>query len=153
MEIPPSQNDGMVDISRKPVMNRTATAEGSIFLCTEALDAIINKTNPKGDVLENAKLAAIVGAKKTSEMVFMCHPIKINYVHPTFEFIDNGITCRVTVNTHDKTGIEIEAVAAVMNGLLAIFDLSKRYEKKKDGSYNKMKITDIRVIEKRKEGL
>ncbi|NDB29901.1 cyclic pyranopterin monophosphate synthase MoaC [archaeon] len=139
---------GMVDISDKEVQKRIATAKGRIYLRDISMDHIRLKTNPKGDVLENAKLAAIHAVKKTPEMVFMCHPITISNVDVDFEVHGNYIEVFVSVTTLNRTGVEIEAVAGVMNSLLAIFDLSKRFEKLNDGSYDTAKISDIKVVKK-----
>lgn len=148
---PPTR--GMIDISDKPVSQRVAVATGTIHLNSESMLHILNKTNPKGDVLENAKLAAIHAVKQTPNLVFMCHPIQIRLVKVDFEIKENSIVIEVQVKTEDKTGVEIEAVAGVMNGLLAIFDLCKRYEKDLDGQYQKARIDDIKVIHKHKEEL
>ncbi len=139
---------GMVDISDKEVQKRIATAKGRIYLRDISMDHIRLKTNPKGDVLENAKLAAIHAVKKTPEMVFMCHPITISNVDVDFVVDENYIEVSVSVTTLNRTGVEIEAVAGVMNSLLAIFDLSKRFEKLNDGSYDTAKISDIKVVKK-----
>lgn len=142
---------GMIDIAEKTPMKRKAIAEGKIYLNSESIHSIQNGTNPKGDVLENAKLAAIHAVKKTPEMVFMCHPIRISSVKVDFKIDEKSVTVQVQVSAIDKTGVEIEAVSGVMNALLAIFDLSKRYEKLADGSYPTAKITDIKVLKKIKE--
>jgi cyclic pyranopterin phosphate synthase len=139
---------GMIDIADKPKVPRTATASGEIILSETSLEAIREKTNPKGDVLENARLAAILAAKKTPELVFMCHQIQLNSVKVFFRITKKSVICEVTVNTEEKTGVEIEAVAGVMNALLAIFDLSKRYEKDPNGQYMTARITNIFVKEK-----
>ncbi len=145
--------NGMVDISDKVAMRRTATAAGIIHLNSKSIAAIRDKTNPKGDVLENARLAAIHAVKKTPDLVFMAHPIRINSTKVYFDVYDNRITCAVKVVAHDRTGVEIEAMAGVMNALLAIFDLSKRFEKDKKGQYPVAVISDIRVLDKKKEDL
>ena len=139
---------GMVDISDKKIQKRIAKAKGRIYLSDISMSHILSKTNPKGDVLENAKLAAIHAVKKTPEMVFMCHPITISNVDVNFEVNKNYIEVFVSVTTLNRTGVEIEAVAGVMNSLLAIFDLSKRFEKLNDGSYDTAKISNIKVVKK-----
>lgn len=148
-----SQIHGMIDISDKKIMLRISSAEGYIHLSDESIARITNKTNEKGDVLENAKLAAIQGAKMTPQLVFMAHPIKINSVKAIFRIEKNNVHCTVTIKAIDKTGVEIEAVAAVMNALLAIFDLSKRYEKDENGEYQVARISGIKVTKKTKEEL
>lgn len=146
---PPTE--GMIDIQDKIVTRRTSVAQGTIFLTPESILHIKNKTNPKGDVLENAKLAAIHAVKKTPEMVFMCHPIKIRGVKVKFAIEDTSITVSVRVIAEDKTGVEVEAISGVMNALLAIFDLSKRFEKDIDGNYISARMSDIKVTYKKKE--
>lgn len=143
--------DGMVDISDKIIQKRTSTAGGIIYLSAKSIAAIRDNTNPKGNVLENARLAAIHAVKKTPEFVFMAHPIVINSTKVYFDVYDDRISCIVQVKAHDRTGVEIEALAGVMNALLAIFDLSKRFEKDTNGQYQTARIADIRVIEKKKE--
>ena len=145
--------EGMVDIKDKKTSRRVAIAEGTIFLNEESIRHIKEKTNPKGDVLENAKLAGILAIKKTPELVFMCHPIKLRGTNINFDVEDTFVRMKVEVIAEDTTGSEIEAMAGVMNGLLAIFDLSKRFEKDLDGLYPTARITDVRVTHKIKEGL
>ncbi len=141
---------GMIDITEKPAIVREATAKGEIQLSDVSIRHIKEGTNPKGDVLENARLAAILAVKKTPEMVFMCHPIKISSVKVHFEVFDNRVVCLVTVKATDRTGVEIEAVHGVMNALLAIFDLSKRFEKDEVGQYPIARIQSIEVVSKAK---
>ncbi len=141
---------GMIDISSKPPMKRVAVASGEVILNETSLDHIRNGTNPKGDVLENAKLAAILAVKKTPELVFMCHPIQISSVKVEFEIEEDRVRATVMVTTIDKTGVEIEAIAGVMNALLAILDVSKRFEKADDGNYPTTQIQNIKVLSKSK---
>ncbi|MCE7735110.1 MAG: cyclic pyranopterin monophosphate synthase MoaC [Candidatus Heimdallarchaeota archaeon] len=143
----------MIDISTKEPMLRIATAEGFIHLGDTSIESIKNKTNPKGDVLENAKLAAIQMVKLTPQYVFMAHPIAINAVKVNFEIISNRIKCQVEVTAIERTGVELEAISGVMGALMAIFDLSKRYEKNDDGQYPQAMISDIRVLHKIKKDL
>lgn len=145
-----SNETGMIDISSKPPMHREALASGRVYLTDDSLQKIRDNENPKGDALENAKLAAIVAVKKTPELVFMCHPIKVNTVKVTFDITDRYIECQVKVAAVDRTGVEIEALAGVMNALLALLDVSKRFEKDTDGQYPFTKITDIKVLKKEK---
>jgi len=148
-----SYEKGMVDIAEKIPMKRVAVASGEILLNTTSISHIKNRTNPKGDVLENAKLAAITAVKKTPELVFMCHPIQITSVKVDFKILDDRVKTEVKVTTIDKTGVEIEALAGVMNALLAILDVSKRFEKAEDGNYPRTSFQNIRVVSKTKEKL
>jgi cyclic pyranopterin phosphate synthase len=142
---------GMIDISNKSVIRRKAKASGKIFLNKDSISSITDKTNPKGDVLENAKLAAIQAVKQTPNLVFLAHPIQINSAKVNFSIQQDHIRCSVEVRATAKTGVEIEAMAGVMNGLLAIFDLCKRYEKDPNGQYKSAYISNIQVDEKVKE--
>ena len=144
---------GMIDISTKEPMLRIATAEGSIHLGDKSIESIKNKTNPKGDVLENAKLAAIQMVKLTPQYIFMAHPIAINAVKVDFVITENKIKCQVDVTAIERTGVELEAVSGVMGALMAIFDLSKRYEKDENGQYPQAMIGEIRVLHKIKKEL
>jgi len=148
-----SYEKGMVDIAEKIPMKRVAVASGEVLLNTTSISHIKNGTNPKGDVLENAKLAAITAVKKTPELVFMCHPIQITSVKVDFKILDDRVKTEVKVTTIDKTGVEIEALAGVMNALLAILDVSKRFEKAEDGNYPRTSIQNIKVVSKTKEKL
>ena len=141
----------MIDITHKQETYRFAEAYGEIFLNPDSLNSIKSKTNPKGDVLENAKLSAIHAVKKTPEFVFMCHPIRINAVNVNFKVHTDHVSVIVQVSALEKTGVEIEAVAGVFNSLLAIFDLCKRYEKDEMGNYPNAKITEIKVLKKTKK--
>ena len=142
----------MVDISDKPIVHREAIASGKILLNKQSFDSIVNKTNPKGDVLENAKLSAIHAVKKTPELIFMCHPIPIETVKVWFELdeAELSVTAFVKVIADWKTGVEMEALTGVSAALLSIWDLCKRFEKDENGNYPYTKIKDIRVIEKKK---
>ena len=144
---------GMIDITSKKPMLRIATAEGSIHLNSTSMSAIINKTNEKGDVLENAKLAAIQAVKMVPQYIFMAHPISVNSVKVDFEIQENLIICKVNVKAIEKTGVEIEAMSGVLGALMAIFDLSKRYEKDENGQYPLAKLDNIRVLDKIKQEL
>ncbi len=145
------QEQGMIDIASKPIVRRKAIATGEVILSRLSLQHIRENTNPKGDVLENAKLAAINAVKKTPEIVFMCHPIQITSVKVNFELFDDRVQVFVTVQALDRTGVEIEAINGVMAALLAIFDVSKRYEKDETGNYPVARIQNIYVLEKEKE--
>lgn len=140
----------MIDISEKNIMLRTAIASGTVYLNPDSIDSIRDKSNPKGDVLENAKLSAISAVKKTPELVFLAHTINITSVKVNFKVSDDRVECLVKVIAKEKTGVEIEAIAGVMNALLSIFDTCKRFEKDIDGQYKSSRITDIRVLKKNK---
>ncbi len=146
-------NKMTVDISAKLAQKRYSSAKGTLTLSLESIERIIAKTVQKGDPIENAKLAAIHAVKKTPDLVFMAHPIPIESVRTdiTINEEECSITVRVEVITTAKTGVEIEALAGVMNGLLAIFDMVKMYEKDKQGNYaNTTRIDNLHVESKKK---
>jgi len=145
-------NIEMIDISSKSDVLRTAVAEGKIYLKADTISKIINKDIKKGDVLTAAELAAINSVKKTPDLIVLAHPIPIMKVNVSFNINtdDSSISCKVIVKSIAKTGVELEALTGVMIGLLTIWDFTKYLEKNEQGQYPTTKITDIRVIEKKK---
>lgn len=138
-----------IDISSKPIEKRTATAVGTLYLSKESIHRIKNGTVEKGNPLENAKYAAIHAVKRTPDLVFMTHPIPIEGIKSNFKVLSDSIKAEITVTTTAKTGVEIEALAGVMNALLAVFDMCKMYEKDEKGNYSaSTNISDIYVVSK-----
>lgn len=135
----------MVDVSEKKVTHRVAKATGKIYMSKEAYESVIQHKNKKGDVLTVAQVAGIMGAKKTSELVPLCHPIKIDKLNVTFEELSGsdkyGFIANSEASTDDKTGVEMEAITAVEIALLTIYDMCKAIDKK-------MVITDIHLVSK-----
>lgn len=134
----------MVDISDKKVTRREAIAKGSVFMRLETLKLIKNKKIFKGDVLGVAKIAGIIGAKRTSEIIPMCHPLGIDAIDINF-YIDekkNKIDIESRVRVEAKTGVEMEAITAVAISALTIYDMCKSADKD-------MVISDIYLAEKR----
>lgn len=131
----------MVDVSGKPVTDRIATAEGYIRMQPETLDIIVGGTAAKGDVLSVARLAGIMGAKKTSELIPLCHPLPITKVSLELTADPNrpGIRVEATVRTSGQTGVEMEALTAVSTACLTVYDMVKAVEKS-------MVIEDIRLV-------
>ncbi len=150
-----TREEGMINISQKPVIYRRAVAVGKIQLGHDSISSIINGTNPKGDVLENAKLSAIQAVKKTPDLIFMCHPIPIEAVKTRFDVDESQglVTVRVEVHASSKTGVEMEALTGVMAALLTLWDVCKRFEKDNAGNYPNTKILEVRVLEKEKRGI
>ncbi|MFW9777431.1 MAG: cyclic pyranopterin monophosphate synthase MoaC [Candidatus Heimdallarchaeota archaeon] len=145
-----------INISDKPIQKRTAKAMGKLFLSPGSINRIKSKRVEKGDPLENARLAAIHAVKKTPELVFMAHPIPIEGVKTELNVneAENAIILTCSVTSTAKTGVEIEALAGVMNGLLAIFDMVKMYEKDFEGNYPlSTRIDNVCVLSKKKEDL
>ena len=125
-------NAVMVDVSDKPVTHRTATATGSIQVSPEIMAAVKSGNVKKGDVLGTARIAGIMGAKKTSELIPLCHILNLTKVTIEFEYIDETceIEARCTAKTVGKTGVEMEALTGVQVALLTIYDMCKAVDKK-----------------------
>jgi cyclic pyranopterin phosphate synthase len=141
----------MIDISDKPPQLRVATAEGVIKLRPETLRLIREGKIEKGDPVQISTIAAIMAVKKTPEMVPLAHPILIEGVQVEHVFEEpDKIRVRVTVKSHGKTGVEMEALVGVSAALLAIWDVVKKYEKDDKGEYPFTSINEIRVLEKKK---
>ena len=103
----------MVDVSAKAVTARTATAAGRVRLSAECVAALRDGSVPKGDALAVARIAGIQGAKKTPDLIPLCHPLSISGVDVTVEVVDDGVEITATVKTTDRTGVEMEALTAV----------------------------------------
>ena len=131
----------MVDVGAKPATARQAVAEGSILMQPATLEGVKVRTHRKGNVLGVARVAGIMAAKKTAELIPLCHAIPIHAVDIEFEFLDNGVLCRATVATDAKTGVEMEALMAVQVALLTVYDMCKAIDRG-------MTLTDIRLLSK-----
>tara|TARA_B100000945_G_scaffold103185_1_gene81530 strand:- start:78 stop:536 length:459 start_codon:yes stop_codon:yes gene_type:complete len=142
--------DGIVNVGSKPVVEREATATGLIILSKESLEAIENREFPKGDVREASTVAAIQAVKETPRTIPHCHPIPIEGCKVTWELENEGLRCTVSVNTHWTTGVEMEALCGVSAALLCAWDMVKSLEKDDKGQYPAVRISEIRVIRKRK---
>lgn len=134
----------MVDIGGKPDTERIAVAEGWIYMTAETLRHIRDGDVKKGDVLNTARLAGIMGAKRTSDLIPLCHPIPLTKIGVEIEIEDNrnAIHIIVTCKTFGKTGVEMEALTAVSVAALTIYDMAKALDRT-------MRIGDIRLLEKR----
>lgn len=133
----------MVDVGEKAASKRVAVAQGSISMQRETLAMIESGHAKKGDVLGIARIAAIMGAKKTSELIPLCHPIGLTHiaVDLTANPETSSITCRVQAETLGQTGVEMEALTAVQIGLLTIYDMCKAVDRG-------MVISDVRLLKK-----
>lgn len=131
----------MVDVSAKPVTVRTATAAGRVRLSAACVAALRSGNVPKGDALAVARIAGIMAAKKTPELVPLCHPLMISGVDVVAEVTDDGVDLRATVKTAERTGVEMEALTAVSVAGLAVVDMVKAIDR--DAT-----ITDVRVVAK-----
>lgn len=140
----------MVDITGKGEVYREALASGRIHLREETLQAIREGTVVKGNVLATARVAATLAVKETPHLIPMCHPIPISSVDVEFSQHTGFLEASVRVRSLGRTGVEMEAVTGVAVALLTIWDMVKSAEKDEEGQYPLTRITDIRVIEKRK---
>jgi cyclic pyranopterin phosphate synthase len=119
----------MVDVSAKAVTRREATAAGHIAMSAEALAAIREGATKKGDALGVARVAGIMAAKRTSDLVPLCHPLPISSVSVDFALGETGIDATATVSTTGQTGVEMEALTAVSVALLTLYDMAKAIDR------------------------
>lgn len=140
----------MVDISAKGDVVREAIASGKIFLRPETLAAIREGTVVKGNVLATARVAATFAVKKTPDIIPMCHQIPISSISVDFVEGSGFIEATVVVKMTGKTGVEMEALTGVSVALLTVWDMVKSAEKDAQGQYPVTRITDVRVVEKKK---
>jgi cyclic pyranopterin phosphate synthase len=134
----------MVDVGDKAVTQRVAVAEGRIVMLPETLQLIVSGQHGKGDVLGIARVAGIMAAKKTSELIPLCHPLAITKVAVDLEAdeSESAVTCQATVHTSGQTGVEMEALTAVQIALLTVYDMCKAVDRG-------MVMGDIGLLEKR----
>lgn len=118
-------NAHMVDVSDRDVTTRTATATGKVNLSSQVVAMLRDNTVPKGDVLSTARIAGIMGAKKTPELIPLCHPLAIHGVDVELTTVDSGVEISATVKTVDRTGVEMEALTAVSVAALTVIDMVK----------------------------
>jgi len=137
-------NANMVDVGQKPDSQRVAVAGGRVFMKPETLQLIKNGNIKKGDVLTIARIAGIMAAKRTSDLIPLCHPIPLNKiaVDLTINDNDNSVDITATAKTTGKTGVEMEALTAVSTAALTIYDMAKAVDRE-------MCLSDIRLLEKR----
>ncbi|MCD6114546.1 MAG: cyclic pyranopterin monophosphate synthase MoaC [Thermoprotei archaeon] len=138
----------MVDITFKKEVYREAVASGKIILRKETLKKIVKGEIEKGNVFNVATVAAILAAKRTWELIPLCHPIPITNVKVDFAMDENSIVVKVVVKTTAKTGVEMEALTGVTTALLTIWDMVKKYEKDEKGQYPFTRIVDVKVESK-----
>ena len=131
----------MVDINNKKESKREATATGSIILSKKAINEIKKEKISKGNVLNTARIAGIMAAKKTSDLIPLCHPIPVEAIKIDFDIEDNNINVLAIVSTSSKTGVEMEALMAVNIACLTIYDMIKSIDKH-------AKINSVKLISK-----
>jgi len=141
----------MVDISKKIVSHRVAEASGTITLKPTTVEIIRKRKVEKGDPLSAAQIAGLLAAKKTWEMIPMCHNIPLGSVEVRCELREDSVVVVSRVKAVYKTGVEMEALVACSIALLTIWDMVKQYEKDELGQYPETKIEDVRIVMKQKE--
>lgn len=134
----------MVDVGDKPLTERVAVAEGRIHMQAATLELIRSGSHKKGDVLGVARIAGIMAAKKTHDLIPLCHPLMLSRVEVAFTVEPDGpsVHCRADVGTRGQTGVEMEALTAVQIALLTIYDMCKAVDRGMD-------MSDVRLLEKR----
>ncbi|MGZ4850127.1 MAG: cyclic pyranopterin monophosphate synthase MoaC [Candidatus Bathyarchaeia archaeon] len=142
----------MVDVSGKAEIFREATATGTIKLKVETVNLITAGKIAKGDPLYTAKIAGVIAAKKTSDLIPLCHPLPLTNVEVDIKVIDKTtVQAIATVKTKAQTGVEMEALTAVSIALLTVWDMTKQYEKDVAGQYPSTAIENIHVVRKFKQ--
>ncbi|MEC8194560.1 MAG: cyclic pyranopterin monophosphate synthase MoaC [Myxococcota bacterium] len=132
----------MVDVGDKPITHRTAVAEAWVRMSPEAFSAVCDRAVAKGDVLSIAELAGIQGAKRTADLIPLCHPLPVDSVRVEVEPMDGAIRIRATVSARWRTGVEMEALSAASAAALTVYDMTKAVDKG-------MVIDRVRLLEKR----
>ena len=128
----------MVDTSEKQITARRAVASARVLMSSQTIAAIRTNTTPKGDPLETARLAGVMAAKRTAELIPLCHPLPLTHVNVNAEVRDDGVYLESEVSTKAETGVEMEALTAVSVAALTIYDMCKALDKS-------MTITDVRL--------
>ncbi len=128
----------MVDTTEKSVTERRAIASARVLMSPETIDAIRNNTTPKGDPLETARLAGIMAAKRTHDLIPLCHPLPLTNIDVRAELRETGVYLESEVTTRAQTGVEMEALTAVSVAALTVYDMCKALDKR-------MTITDVRL--------
>ena len=131
----------MVDVGGKPETARSATATGRIRMSPQALAAVRDGSGPKGDVLAAARIAGIMAAKKTAELIPLCHPLALDAVTVEFAFEADGVRATARASLTGRTGVEMEAMTAAAIALLTVYDMAKALDKG-------MVVEDVRLLEK-----
>jgi cyclic pyranopterin phosphate synthase len=134
----------MVDVGGKPLQRRIARAEGRISLCAQAVALLRENRLQKGDALTVAQVAGIAAAKRTAELIPLCHPLGLDHVAVDLALVDDGVTATAEARCLGRTGVEMEALTAVSVALLAVYDMCKSVD-------HAMRIDGVRLVEKRKE--
>jgi cyclic pyranopterin phosphate synthase len=131
----------MVDVTAKDITARTATARGRVEVSSEVVSLLRGDGVPKGDALAVARIAGIMAAKRTPDLIPLCHPLAVSGVEVDLEVADDAVLVRATVRTADRTGVEMEALTAVSVAALTVVDMVKAVDKL-------ARITDVEVVAK-----
>lgn len=131
----------MIDVGEKKITERKAVAQAFIRLSADVIQRIRDKNIPKGDVIEQARVGGIMAAKRTPELIPLCHPIGIEHVAIEFEIKDDGVMIRSSVRASAKTGVEMEALVAASTAALVVYDMCKMFGQR-------MEITDVFLLQK-----
>jgi cyclic pyranopterin monophosphate synthase len=134
----------MVDVGEKAVVRRTAVAGGFVRMSPETIELLREKALPKGDVLNTARIAGVMAAKKTPELIPLCHGLNLTSVDVEFEVGQDRVEITATARASDRTGVEMEALTAVSVAALTVYDMCKAVDKG-------MVIGEVRLLEKTKE--
>ena len=134
----------MVDVGQKAVIRRTATAAGSVLMSPATIEALREKALPKGDALNTARIAGVMAAKRTPDLIPLCHGLNLTSVDLEFAVREDAVDITATARVSDRTGVEMEALTAVSVAALTIYDMCKAVDKG-------MVIEGVRLVEKTKE--
>ncbi len=134
----------MVDVGEKGVLRRTAVAAASVRMSPRTVELLRERALPKGDALNTARVAGVMAAKRTPDLIPLCHGLNLTSVSVEFEVGEEGVEIAATARVSDRTGVEMEALTAVSVAALTIYDMCKAVDKG-------MIIGDVRLIEKKKE--
>lgn len=134
----------MVDVGEKAVIRRTATATGLVRMSAETIEALREKALPKGDALNTAKIAGVMAAKRTPDLIPLCHGLNLTSIDLAFMVRDEGVEILAVARASDRTGVEMEALTAVSVAALTLYDMCKAVDKG-------MVVEDIKLVEKTKE--
>jgi len=135
----------MVDVGEKAVVRRTATAGGRVRMSPETIALLRKRALPKGDALNTARIAGIMAAKRTPDLIPLCHGLNLTHIDLEFTVMDSKVEIVAMAHASDRTGVEMEALAAVSVAALTLYDMCKAVDKG-------MVIGDIKLLEKTKEG-
>ena len=136
----------MVDVGGKAVIRRTATASGRVSMSQKTVELLREKALPKGDALNTARIAGVMAAKRTPDLIPLCHGLHLTSVELDFTVFGDGVEILAVAHASDRTGVEMEALTAVSVAALTLYDMCKAVDKG-------MEIEEIKLLEKTKENL